>query len=169
MKLVYSLLLSGFLLASGACKKPVLELTDGTIPPLVLATAIEDSLPQNTVQMLHLEGITGVKVQYYSGLHNSYFEYDAEENLLLEAISSLPFPMTSNLSDTRCRSISFQDFVAKKKNISTTELESSTRFWNTLEADYQIFECIKSPYKHILQLEKGTNHVLHRIELMGQS
>lgn len=169
MKYALGLLIPLFLMTLGACKKPVLEVTDGTIPPLVLATAIEDSLPRNTVEELHLEGITGLRVQYYSGLHNSYFEYHAEKNLLLEAISSLPFPMNSSLSDTRCRSISFQDFVARKKNISSTELETAPRFWNINEADYQIFECIKSPYRHILQLEHGSDHVLHRIELLEES
>ena len=169
MKFVYGLLLPVFLLALGACKKPVLEVTDGTIPPLVLATAIEDSLPAKTVKALHLEGTRGLKIQYYSGLYSSYFEYDVDNNVLLEEISSLPFPMNSSLSDTRCRKISFQTFNGLRKNISTTELESVPRFWNTDKSGYQRFECIKPPYKHTLQLQSGTNHVLHRIELLEQS
>ncbi len=169
MKFIYGLVLPVFLLALGACKKPVLEVTDGTIPPMILATAIDDSLPSKTVKALHLEGTTGLKVQYYSGLHNSYFEYDADNDRLLEEISSLPFPMNSNLSDTRCRLISLQSLNTLKKNISTAELESAYRFWDTNGSDYRIFECIKPPYKHILQLESGTNHVLHRIELLEES
>lgn len=146
-----------------------MEVTDGTIPPLVLATAIEDSLPAKTVRALHLEGIVGLKLQYYSGLHTSYFEYEADKDALLNAISALPFPMNSNVSDTHCRKISFQLLSILKKNISATEIERAPRFWDTAEAQYQIFECIKPPYKHTLQVESGSHHVLHRIELLEQS
>jgi len=169
MKIIYGLLLPLFLLAAGACKKPVLEVTDGTIPPLVLATAIEDSLPPKTIMALHLEGITGLKLQYYSGLHTSYFEYEADKDILLDTISALPFPMNSNISDTRCRKISFQTLNAMKKNINVTEIESAARFWDTAESQYQVFECIKPPFKHTLQVESGSRHILHRIELLKQS
>jgi hypothetical protein len=169
MKIIYGLLLPLFLLTAGACKKPVLEVTDGTIPPLVLATAIEDSLPTKTIAALHLEGIRGLKLQYYSGLHTSYFEYEADKDILLDTISSLPFPMNSNVSDTRCRLVSFQALSTMKKNISVTEIENAARFWNTAESRYQIFECIKPPFKHTLQVEGGSRHILHRIELLEQS
>lgn len=169
MRIVFGLLLPIFLLMAGACKKPVLEITDGTIPPLVLATPIEDSLPAQTIIDLKLEGISGLKIQYYSGLHNSYFEYDADKDVLLNAISALPFPMNANISDTRCRMISFQTFNTLKKTISNTELESLPRFWNAAESRYQVFECIKPPYRHILQFENGSQHVLHRVELLAVS
>jgi hypothetical protein len=169
MKNFWGLLLPLFLMTAGACKKPVLEVTDGTIPPLVLSTAIEDSLPTKTITLLNLEGITGLKIQYYSGLHNSYFEYDAEKDVVLDAISALPFPMNAGISDTRCRTISFQILNSIKKNISSTELTSASRFWDTVESEYQVFECIKPPYKHILQIETDTKRILHRIELLEQS
>jgi hypothetical protein len=169
MKFVYGALLPLFLLALGACKKPVLEVTEGTIPPLILSIAIEDSLPAKTIQALDLEGTTGLKIQYYSGLYNSYFEYEADNRLLLEEISSLPFPMNSRRSDTQCRLLSFETFKTIRKDISTAELENTAHFWDTDEASYQIFECIKPPYKHILQLERGTDHVLHRIELLEET
>jgi hypothetical protein len=169
MKNIWGFLLPIFLLTAGACKKPVLESTDGTIPPLVLSTAIEDSLPAKMITALNLEGITGLKIQYYSGLHNSYFEYDAEKDVVLDAISALPFPMTADISDTRCRTISFQTLNSVKKNISSTELTSASHFWDTVESEYEVFECIKPPYKHILQVETDGKHILHRIELLKQS
>ena len=169
MKNICGLFLPLFLLAAGACKKPVLEVTDGTIPPLVLSTAIEDSLPARMITSLNLGGITGLKIQYYSGLHNSYFEYDAEKNVLLDAISAIPIPMNADISDTRCRPISFQTLNNLKKNISSTELRSASRFWDTVESEYQVFECIKPPYKHILQVDTDSKHILHRIELLEQS
>lgn len=169
MKMMGGLILSVFLLSAGACKKPVLEVTDGSIPPLVLSTSIEDSLPAHTIRALSLGGLTGVKIQYHSGLHNSYFEYDVDKDILLDAISALPFPINAGLSDTRCRKISFETLSSMKKTISSTELASNPHFWETWESQYEIFECIKPPYKHILQVESGTDHVLHRIELLEQS
>jgi hypothetical protein len=169
MKIVYGLFIPIFLLTLGACKKPVLEITDGSVPPMVLMTAIEDSLPAKTITALNLHGLTGLKIQYYSGLHNSYFEYDANKDLLLDAISALPFPMNAGISDTRCRQISFRTFHSVRKNISATETESTIDFWNTADSEYQRFECVKPPYRHILQIENGTDHILHRIELLEQS
>ena len=169
MKILFALFIPIFLITLGACKKPVLEITDGSVPPLVLMTAIEDSLPAKTISALELSGITGVKIQYYSGLHNSYFEYDAKKHVVLDAISALPFPMDSNISDTRCRQISFQDLTSVGKKISATEDQSTRDFWDAGEKKYQRFECIKSPYRHILQFENGSDRVLHRIELMEQS
>lgn len=169
MKILYGLFIPIFLLVLGACKKPVLEITDGSVPPLVLMTAIEDSLPAKTISALNLGGLTGLKIQYYSGLHNSYFEYDANKDLVLDAISALPFPMNSGISDVRCRQISFRTFNSVRRNISVTEVEGTNGFWNTDESGYQRFECIKPPYKHILQMENGSDHILHRIELLEQS
>jgi hypothetical protein len=168
MRILFALLFPFFLIAAGACKKPVLEVTDGTIPPMVLTAAIEDSLPSKTIRALSLEDVTGLKVQYYSGVHTSYFEYKADKGLLLETISELPFPMNSNLSDTHCRQISLQALLTQRETVSAIELESASHFWQAIEADHEIFECIKAPFRHTLQVAKNGNLVLHRIELLGQ-
>ena len=167
MKILFGLLFPFFLITAGACKKPVLEVTDGTIPPMVLTAAIEDSLPSKTIRALSLEGVTGLKVQYYSGIHTSYFEYEADKNLLLETISELPFPMNSNVSDTRCRQIPLQTLTLQKQNISAVELERASHFWQPSGMDYEVFECIKAPFRHTLRIAKNSNQILHRIELLG--
>jgi hypothetical protein len=169
MKIVYGLLLPLFLITAGACKKPVLEVTDGTIPPLVLTTSIEDSLPQKSIRALKLEGLTGLKIQYYSGAYASYFEYKAEKNVLLDAISMLPFPMNSNVSDTQCRKISLGDMNRGKENISAVELENASGFWDGHESQIEVYECVKAPFKHTLQIERGSNAVRHRIELLERT
>jgi hypothetical protein len=143
--------------------------TDGTIPPLILTTSIDDSLPAEMIKVLKLEGITGVKVQHYSGTFSSYFEYKADKSILLNAISELPFPMDSNISDTRCRKISFEALTALQKSISTLEVESAPGFWSSGPSQYEIFECIKAPFRHIVQIEAGTRQIRHRIELLEQS
>jgi hypothetical protein len=169
MKIVYGLLLPLFLMTAGACKKPVLEITDGAIPPLVLTTSIEDSLPQKSIVALKLEGLTGLKIQYYSGVYTSYFEYKAEKNVLLDAISMLPFPMNSNVSDTQCRKISFGDMNRDKEHLSAVEIENAFGFWDARESHIEVYECVKAPFKHTLQIESGSNTVRHRIELLERS
>jgi hypothetical protein len=156
-------------LALGACKKPVLEVPLAFVPPLVLSTSIQDSLPLNTVKALNLEGISGLKIQHHNGLYTSYFEYDADKNLLLNTISALPFRMNDTKADTRCHPISVADLEAIKENLQPQELENTSFFWNTDHSKVKVFECIKPPYKHILQIESGSNHILHRIELQEHS
>jgi hypothetical protein len=88
---------------------------------------------------------------------------------LLDTISNLPFPINAGISDTRCRAISSNGLQSVRNNISATELENTIHFWDTPESKYKRFECIKPPYKHILQIVNGSNHILHRIELLEQS
>lgn len=168
MKIILSVPLM-LLLALGACKKPVLEVPLGFIPPLVLSTSIGDSLPSGAVKALHLEGITGVKIKHHNGMYASYFEYEADKNLLLKTISALPFRMDATKADTQCYRISIQELEIIKQKLQPQELENTSFFWNVDQSAVTIFECIKPPYKHILQIESGSNHIRHRIELQPHS
>jgi hypothetical protein len=167
MKVFYTFPLVIFLLGLGACKKPVTEITDNYIPPLVLSTSIHDTLPSKAVKTLKLENLTGVKFQYYTGLYSSYFEYYADKNLVLGTLSELPFSMHADAADTRCREISFQELREIRERISPTELENS--FWNLDETNVETYECVKPPFRHILHIPKNTSQVFHLIEFFGYS
>jgi hypothetical protein len=169
MRIVLGFLLPLFLILAGSCKKPILEIHEGTIPPLVLATSIHDSLPEKTIRDLKLEGITGIKIQYYSGVYSKYFEYVADKTVVLDAISELPFPMNANRSDTRCRPIPFQDLNFIQKTISPVELQSASDFWSPERSKEEVFECIKPPFRHIIITAPNSLLVRHRIELLAQS
>jgi hypothetical protein len=166
MKILLSIPLV-ILLALGACKKPVMEVPLGFVPPLVLATSIQDSLPLNAVKVLSLEGVSGLKIQHYNGLYTSYFEYEADKNLLLNTISALPFRMDDKKADTRCHLISRGDLEDIKQNLQPQELENSSFFWNADPSDLKVFECVKPPFRHTIQMKRNSNRILHRIELLG--
>jgi hypothetical protein len=154
------------LLALGACKKPVLEITDKTVPPLVLSASIRDSLPQTVVKALQLDNVTGVKIQYYNGLHATYFEYQADKDLLLQLLSALPFPAAAHKADTRCHGLSAHELKILQRKISPVETEVAASFWNTDVPTLEIFECIKPPYRHTIQVTND-NRILHRVEFLG--
>jgi hypothetical protein len=166
MKIILSVPLM-LLLALGACKKPVLEVPLDFIPPLVLSTSIHDSLPAGAVKALQLEGITGVKIKHHNGMYASYFEYEADKNLLLKTISTLPFSMNAAKADTRCNPISFQQIEVMREHLLPGELENTTFFWEINQSQLKIFECIKPPYRHTIQMKENSNLILHRIELLG--
>ena len=156
-----------FLLALGACKKPVLEVPLDFIPPLVLSTSIQDSLPAEAVKVLKLEGVSGLKIKHHNGKYASYFEYDADKNLLLKTIAALPFSMDATMADTRCHFISQEELDMIRKNLQPNEFENTPFFWDADRATLDVFECIKPPFRHTIQVSKNSNHILHRIELLG--
>ncbi len=166
MKKYFLLSLLLVLFAFGACKKPVLEVSNESIPPLVLTTSIQDSLPAMAVNALQLNGLTGIKLKYHTGLYTTYFEYHADKNLLLETLSSLPFSLNAAVADTTCGPISLQEMERLRQSISTYEADYS--FWKIDQQNVEVYECIKPPFRHLIQVTH-TNQVFHRIEFLGNS
>jgi hypothetical protein len=155
------------LFALGACKKPILEVTDKTVPPMVLSASIHDSLPLPAIKALNLSNITGVKIQYYTGLYATYFEYEADKQQLLKVLSALPFSLGTTVADTTCHSISHQELTALREKLSPIEFENASFFWRANPVNAEIFECIKPPYRHIIQVSSNSTRILHRIEFLG--
>lgn len=156
------------IMALGACKKPRLENELDYIPPLVLATSLEDSLPLKAIDALDLPKTYGTKILYYNGLYASYFEYEADPNAVVQTVSQLPFPIHLNIpADTLCRPISQHDFETMMKLISAEEKESTSNFWASYKNKFNAFECIKGQFKHTLLLSRNSNRILHRIEFLG--
>lgn len=156
------------IMALGACKKPRLESELDYIPPLVLATSLEDSLPLRAIDTLDLPKIYGTKILYHNGLHASYFEYEADPDAVMQTVSQLPFPIHLNIpADTLCRPISPYDIETMMKLISVEEKESTSNFWASYKKNSHAFECIKGQFKHTLLLSRNSNRILHRIEFLG--
>jgi hypothetical protein len=156
-----------FLIALGACKKPVLEITDTTIPPLVLSTPLQDSLPASAIKKLQLADVVGTKIKYHDGAYCSYFEYSADPDLLFEILSTLPFSVQGKVADTQCHAISTSQIAALQKNISAVELENTAFFWTADPSNVEVFECLKPPFRHTVQFVKNSRRILHRIEFLG--
>jgi len=151
----------------GACRKPVVESSLNYIPPLVFSTSIYDSLPASAVDALKLGNITGLKIQHHDGRYANYFEYEADKDLLLNTISSLPFSMNVVVADTTCYRIPFEALEMIRQNLQGGELQNTAFFWNSNRSDVEVYECLKPPYRHIIQIPKNSNRILHRVEFTG--
>lgn len=160
-----------FFLCALSCKKPVYlnhaEGSDGGIPPLATAVSLRDTLPSTMVQALHLEHVSGIKVQYADGHAAYYFEYEAEHELLLTLLAQMPFAKDATVADTYCRELSPMAMRATHDALSPEELHHGTSFWEALSPDIDVYECLKAPRKHIVLLSKTSNRVFHRVELTG--
>ena len=155
------------LFALGACRKPVFESPLADIPPLVLTTPISDSLPIKAIEALKLGSVQGIKIKHHNGSYSNYFEYQAEQTQLLNIISALPFSMDARAADSTCNQVSFELIEGVRRNLSGVELENTAFFWNSDRDDVAVYQCLKPPYLHIIQIHKASKRVLHRIEFVG--
>ena len=151
----------------GACKKPLMEVPLRFVPPLVLSTSIHDSLPSEAINKLKLGGVSGLKIKHHNGLYASYFEYEADKDLLLSTIAGLPFRMDATRADTRCHFISVEELGRVREQLQPQEFENTEFFWNVDQTKLTIFECVKPPFRHTIQMIEGSKRIRHRIELLG--
>lgn len=113
---------------------------------------------------IDLKEIHGIKV-YSSDSLSYYFEYEADYNQILNAISLLPVRIDDHRTSIRCglmnsNSNPMQDF----KGLSKTEVSASEFFWKANPEEYTFYECLKGSLKHTLLISKTSAKILHRIE-----
>ena len=111
--------------------------------------------------------VLGIKIRDLQGHDIRYFEYQAEASHLLHCISRMPFNKNYPVADTVCRKISYDELRLAAGNLSATELNSTSFFSTAHESRMEIYECLKSPMKHHILIDKATHKVLHRIEFIG--
>lgn len=159
------------LMFSFACKKPAASMGNDAyadIPPLILRTSLKDTLTKKVLATLQLKDTEGVKIKFQNGNYASYFAYEANRDMLLRAIGSLPFPRYVIKADTACHAISFRDVALLKQNVTNAEYEASAFFWDVDATKYDVYECLKPPLRHTLLVSKTTQQVLHRAEYIAQ-
>lgn len=139
----------------------------GTNTPVLFSTTLSDTLSLKTFQKLHIQDVVGIQVKYPTGKYACYFEYKADPEAVLGAISSQPFSRYASLADTQCREVSYEQLKELKTTVSGFEVENSTTFWMADEKEFEVYECLKSPLKHTLLIDAKTNRVLHRVEFNG--
>lgn len=151
-----------------ACKKPgdTSYLLNEYDQPGITTVTLRDTLPkQEVLSNLFIQETKGIKAIYKSGRYTCYFEYQANQQDILKIINLLPFNTNTRLSDTQCRNMN-QTFSLNGKRIrSEKEIESSAFFWDINPEDFVYYECIKSPMRHTLLLDKYSNRILHRIDI----
>lgn len=156
------------ILSAMSCKKPMqsnITPHPEDIPPLVLTTSLDDTLPAKSMKALKLEKVTGLKVKYITGHYASYFEYEADRQDVLRVISQAPFSRDAVVADTVCRKVSYVDLALLKENISEAEISNGSSFWNVDLEEFDVYECLKSPVRHLILISKHSRRVLHRIEV----
>jgi len=134
---------------------------------VVFETSMRDTLPEKVLHRLGLGDQTGIKIQYRNGHYASYFDYQANSKDLLQAISCLPFSKYATRADATYHSFSVTELETLKHLISATELEGASFFWSADLSEYEMYEALKPPFRHTLLINKNSDRVLHRIELIA--
>jgi len=161
-------ILPGLLILSiFACEKPknTSYLPDEYANPQITAITLRDTLSSKLLYGLSIQEIKGVKASYVTGRYTCYFEYNANQQDLINIINTLPFDINTRLSDTQCRKMEGNFSLSGKRTRSQKELTSSEFFWNIDANDFTYYECIKSPMRHTILLDNHSNRILHRIEI----
>lgn len=162
----FAFVLPGLLILSvTACRKSNSNLSiDRPASSIIYSTSLADTLPKKTYEALHLGKVIGTRVIDLQGHDTRYFVYEADSAIVLQAISNTAFSIESPLADTLCQKTSKGILGQIYKTCSQEELEAGKSFWNSDFDQYDFYECIKSPMKHHILINKKTNKILHRIE-----
>jgi hypothetical protein len=150
-----------------ACEKPKYNsyLPDEFANPQITQATLLDTVSEKLLSNLTIQELKGVKATYVTGRYTCYFEYNANQHDILKVINTLPFNINTRLSDTLCRKIDEPFSLSGKRILSDQEVASSVFFWNINPEDFTYYECIKSPMRHTILLDKHSNRILHRIEI----
>jgi hypothetical protein len=154
------------LLAAFACSKPEVDTSDQVdrVGMVTFSTSLKDSLPVKTFENLGIKNVTGTKTQRLDGNEISYFEYQADVEVLISELSKSSFDIYAPVADTICHRISYQDLIA---NLGTGNFDLSiypASFYQANTANIEIYECIKFPLTHHLLIERSSGKILHIIQ-----
>ncbi len=167
--IIFPLLL---LLGAVACQKPILEPhareTFAEIvrsaAPLVGKTSLEDTLPAQVIRELGIGQVNGVKLQYGTSRYTSYYAYNADPDKVIAALSRLPFTKYAVVADTTCYQSSFEVLAEMQQGLSDVELKNGAFFWNAPREEFEVYECLKTPARHTVLINRRLGLVYHRIE-----
>ena len=125
-----------------------------------------DTVPPHTFDKVALQELNGILIQHLSGKKTFYFEYLAQPNHVLEAISNSSFSVYAPLADLACREEvdQHQDFV--KKNLTKKEKDALS-FFNIAKPNYHYFSCNKFPLLHTVIFAENSERIFHKIEVLG--
>lgn len=131
-------------------------------------TYISDSSVRESIlgyTLPNLREIHGIKITKADRVAY-YYEYEADYNQVLNLLASMPFQLDNNRTSVQCGWMNSDSNPLDFKNLSQTELDASSFFWNVIPEEYSFYECLKSPLKHTVMISKTTSRILHRVEVM---
>lgn len=116
---------------------------------------------------LSLEQLNGVRIlNYDTGKYTYYFEYIANKQDTLRAISALPFLKDNRPSSLMCELMNAPVNPLDNTALTQEERDGTSFFWNARAEDFTFYECYKSPVKHTILLSKTSDRILHKVEFM---
>jgi hypothetical protein len=148
-------------------RKAGIEKSKVDVPVVSIETNMDNYLPKNSLSRLGLSQVKGTKYVYPDQKEASYFEYTADENLLLDTISLLPFKKGNDDVNTFCNDISLEDVEDIKKATPMDEVWDAASFWSIDHSGFHSYQCVKPPFIHLLLVDPQTNKVYHRVETIG--
>jgi hypothetical protein len=130
----------------------------------VTNASLHDSLPPSFFQHVNVQEIQGFQVS--TGFHSNtyYFEYTANHNQVLKALSMLPFAADSSRADVEPKIISGDAELKRIKDL-LKEQDIARAFHKTGSLNtYTVYECLKVPQHHFVLLSKESDKVIHIIQ-----
>lgn len=162
-KLAAGIFVLGMLLC--ACSRPSHIRTGGdmeTLAQSVVEVRMHDTIATQYVLALDLDNVVGTGFRSPSGELHSYFNYEGDPRSVLRALASLPFSLRDAAADVGYRYITEDEFITRRKAITSYEVAEAASFWYADLDNYLIIESIKHEH-HLLLIERRGNTILHRI------
>jgi hypothetical protein len=75
--------------------------------------------------------------------------------------------MHGEMADTRCHLTTSHELGMLRKTLTLAEFESESFFWQADLSQVEIFECLKPPFRHTIQITRKTGQIHHRIQFLG--
>jgi hypothetical protein len=107
--------------------------------------------------------IKGIQIDMYL-LYVDYCVYKGRKDRVLNAVDNIAAQRVNDYkSDDKCYTVSLSDFY---HDVVSDEKNAQTQFfWNFEKLkSYEIYTCIKAPFRHYLIFDRHSDTVYHRIE-----
>lgn len=163
---IRSLILPLILAAFCGCHKPKHingEILRNELTATVNEVSITDTMPSKYVELLNLGRTSGLQFNYGDRHPKTYFEYRGDKHEVLDALAQLGFSKNSARADTRCRTLESSRFIEMRGVIREEERNQADFFWGIEPDEYNIYECLKTPLRHLVLIEKNSDKVLHLV------
>jgi hypothetical protein len=127
---------------------------------------LSDTLPSKTFRQLQMPDVKGTVYNDLNGNKVFYFKYQADPDVIIDVLSKSAFDINGQISDTVCRKISYDELAVNLNTDGDNTFEAHS-FLDKYEQRFEIFECLKSPLRHQLLIDRMKGTVFHRIVKAG--
>ena len=165
MKKLVILFPAVLIVAVATCSRPKVTDTISNIPTsaTMFYTTLSDTIPQKNLHVFLPADVRGIRLLAINGPGEvRYFDYEADPEKVLSELSKVGFFLSDTRSDTTSRKITFDDLVIDPL-LAESEYYYASSFWNVDRSKFEVYECIKTPMKHQVLIDRQSNRILHRV------